>query len=60
MVTLLENVYQVSKGLQNFMVSKVTEKIREAFSELNAKVRSRNRLQLNKQMGYQLKQRLAA
>ena len=42
MVTLLENVYQVTQGLQEYVILKVIEKeIWEAFPELNAEVKSR-------------------
>ena len=39
------NIYQVRKGLQDFLALKVTKKeIWNVFPELNAKVRSRKRL----------------
>ena len=51
-VTLVENPYQISKGLENFVVLKVTEKeIQDNFSELNAKRRSIKRLQVKRQRG---------
>ena len=52
MVTLTEDFYQVRKGLQNIVVLKLAQwEILKAYLELNAKVRFRKRLKVNKERG---------